>query len=198
MDELRFPRAAQYVGSLPAGLDSYPHCEVKGSVLRQLIDSSPVPFPDQGLTPALARLVQLPPLPSDWISEVHFNALMLAHEDLIDPAVFRQWVYDRNRQLLSSSLYRILFLVVSPDRLIAGMTHRWRAFRRGTELETVERTKNSVLVELRHPPYLYEVHALTNLTTAITAAIDAAGGQNTQVRLVLQRPESARLSIRWA
>ena len=95
MGVVRFPNVARYLTSLPNGLDSYPQCEVKGSVLRQLADSTPVPFPSQGLPPQLEALVETPPLPSDWIPEVHFNALMLAHEDLIDPTTFREWVYKR-------------------------------------------------------------------------------------------------------
>lgn len=197
MNALRFPKAAQYIESLPDGLDSYPHCVVKGSVLRQLTDSSPVAFPNEGLSPVIRALVDSPPLPSDWIPEVQFNALMLAHEDLIEPDTFQKWVYDRNRHLFSSSLYRVLFLVMSPERLITGMTHRWRAFRKGTELQTVEQSKNFIVVELRHPPHLYELHALTNLTIAVRAAMDAAGGKNTAVKLVLQRPDCARISIRW-
>lgn len=197
MDASRFPHAARYLAALPRGLASHPQCEVKGSVLRQLTDSSPVPFPSEGLPPELAALVEHPPLPSDWISEVHFNTLMLAHEDVIDPTVFRRWVYDRNRALFSSSLYRILFVVVSPDRLIAGMAHRWRAFRRGTELVTLERRKNYVLVELRHPTNLYEDHALTNLTVAVTAAVDAAGGKHTSVRLARREPERAQIELSW-
>ncbi len=197
MDRERYPKAARYIDSLPRGLASHPQCQVKGSVLRQMIESTPTPFPTEGLPSDLRSMIDAPPLPSDWIPEVCFNALMLAHEDVIDPRVFREWVYTRNRQLFSSSLYRILFLVVSPERLIVGMTHRWRAFRRGTELQTLERSKNRVVVELSYPENLYELHALTNLTVAVTAALDAAGGKNSDVKLVHHDARAAKLVIRW-
>lgn len=197
MDERKFPIAAGYVARLPRGLASHPECEVKGSVLRGLLDSTPVSFDVEGLPDELAELVRTPPLPSDWIPEVLFNALMLAHEDRIDPAIFRDWVYTRNRKLLSSNLYRVLFLLVSPERLFQGMAHRWKAFRRGTELVMLEHQKNRALVEVRYPPRLYEIHALTNLTVAVTAALDAAGGQDTTLKLVAHDDVKARIVATW-
>jgi uncharacterized protein (TIGR02265 family) len=198
VDAARFPIASQYLASLPAGEASYPQCVVKGSVLRAIVDSSPIPFPSDELPATLAELVQTPPLPNQWVSEVKFNALMLAHEDLIPSAMFREWVYSRNRKLFSSSLYRILFLVVSPERLLSQMTSRWAAFRRGTELAIVSSASKHFVVDLRYPPFLYDKHVLANVTVAVTAALDAAGGHDPRVRLAEIGETSARFDIRWA
>ncbi|MBK6512604.1 MAG: hypothetical protein IPM79_37255 [Polyangiaceae bacterium] len=197
MDERTFPIAAAYVARLPAGLASHPDCQVKGSVLRGLLDSTPIAFETPGLPGELADLVRTPPLPSDWIPEVHFNALMLAHEDRIPHDIFREWVYSRNRKLLSSNLYRMLFFLITPQRLFMGMANRWKAFRRGTELVMRDHGKNHANVEVRYPLRLYELHALTNLTVAVTAALDAAGGQDTSVRLLSHDDRTAQIAATW-
>lgn len=197
MDPNLFPIAAAYVARLPDGLASHPDCQVKGSVIRQMLDSTPVAFETLGLPREIADLVRVPPLPSDWVPEVQFNTLMLAHEDRIEPELFREWVYNRNRKLLSSNLYRVLFLLVSPERLFMGVANRWKAFRRGTELVVLDHDKHHANVEVRYPTRLYDVRALTNLTVALTAALDAAGGQGTTVRLVSHDDRVARISATW-
>jgi hypothetical protein len=198
LDATRFPIASQYLAALPAGEASHPQCMVKGSVLRSLVETSPVPFPVKALPPSLATLLESPPLPSEWVSEVRFNTLMLAHEELMPASVFREWVYSRNRKLLSSSLYRILFLVVSPERLLNQMSSRWAAFRKGTELQIVDRAPKHYVVDVRYPSFLYERRVLSNMSVAVTAALDAAGAHNPQVGVVDVRETSARFDIRWA
>lgn len=198
VDAARFPIASQYLAALPAGEASHPQCLVKGSILRSLLETSPVPFPVKELPAFLATLLESPPLPNEWVSEVKFNTLMLAHEELMPANVFREWVYSRNRRLLSSSLYRILFLVVSPERLLNQMSSRWAAFRKGTELIIVDRALKHFVVDLRYPSFLYEQRVLANMTVAVTAALDASGAQATQVTVSDIRERSARIDIRWA
>jgi hypothetical protein len=171
---------------------------VKGSVLRQLVESSPVPIPLDELTPTLRELVSSPPLPSQWVSEVQFNTLMLAHEDVYPKPAFREWVYARNRKLFNSSLYRILFLVVSPERLVSQMSSRWGAFRRGTELVVVDSTPKHFIVDVRYPSFLYDSHVIANLKVAATAALDAAGGHDPRVSYGDIGETRTRFDIRWA
>lgn len=198
MDDTRFPIAAQYLAALPAGEASHPQCMVKGSVLRSMLETSPVPFPVEGLPASLVTLLEVPPLPSEWVSEVKFNTLMLAHEEVMPERVFREWVYSRNRKLFSSSLYRILFLVVSPERLLSQMTSRWAAFRKGTELMIVDRTSKHFIVDMRYPSFLYERRVLANVCVAVTAALDAAGAHATQVTVCDIGETKARFDIRWS
>ena len=167
-------------------------------MLRQIVESAPVPFPLDELSPSLAELIRVPPLPNEWVSEVRFNAVMLAHEDVIPHGVFREWVYSRNRKLFNSSLYRILFLVVSPERLLNQMSSRWAAFRRGTELVKVSSAPNHFVADIRFPSFLYDKHVLANVTVAVTAALDAAGAHNPHVKLVAINETSARFDIRWS
>lgn len=198
MDAARFPIASQYLAALPNGEASHPQCMVKGSVLRSLVETSPVPFPVKELPASLATLLESPPLPNEWVSEVRFNTLMLAHEELMPTSVFREWVYSRNRRLFNSSLYRILFLVVSPERLLSQMSSRWSAFRKGTELTIVDRTSKHFLVDVSYPSFLYEQRVLANVCVAVTAALDAAGAHHPRVTVADIGETKARFDIRWA
>jgi hypothetical protein len=186
-----------YLSSLPAGLASYPQCQVKGSVLRGFADSSPVPFPLALLPPPLLALLDAPPLPSDWISEVHFLALATAHESQLTPSAREQWVYQRNRRLLRTPLYLILFRVAGPARVFAGVANRWRAFRRGTDVTMLEQSDGHAVLEIHHPKNLYPEGALLNLCCAFRAVLDVAGADSSVVRILSHGPTSARVEARW-
>jgi hypothetical protein len=197
VDAARYPGAARYLAELPRGVGSHPDCRVKGSLLRSMLESTPVPFDREGLSKAALSLLDSPPLPNAWMQEVAFNALMLAHEDRMSGARFSDWVYGRNRKLFESSLYRVLFLVVSPERLLVGMTHRWSAFRSGSELRLLERSAHAARVELRYPERLHDERTLSNIAVAVRAAIDAAGAKRSTTKLELVEPTLAVLGMRW-
>lgn len=197
MDAAAFPHAARYIAALPQGLASYPQCLVKGAVIRGFLETAPALFPKAGLDDELRALVENPPLPNEWFPEAHFNALMTAHQELLPRATYDDWVYRRNRRLLESSLYRMLFLVISPERLFTGMPGRWAAFRRGTEFLLVEHGKGHATTEVRFPAKLHDARTLRNLCIACRAACDAAGGRGTASTLTLVEPTRGRVSIRW-
>lgn len=197
MDAERYPKAARYLASLPAGEASHPECQLKGSVLRNMLDGTPMPFPREGLSPLARALVDSPPLASSWIPEVPFNALLLAHEDRVPRPVFEEWTYRRNRQLLASPLYRVLFLLLSPGQLFVGMARRWGAFRRGSTLEMLAHEHGLARVRLRYPPHLHDAHTLGNLAVAIRAACDAAGGRSSRVDVDGAGERETTFVVRW-
>jgi hypothetical protein len=188
---------AAYLSALPAGLASHPQCQVKGSVLRGLFESTPVPFPRAILPPQLVSLVDDPPLPTDWISEVHFVALMTAHESQLTASAHERWVYERNQRLLRSPLYAVLFRVVGPSRVFSGMANRWRAFRRWTELTRIDQGDRHAAVELRYPTNLYSESALVNVCGAFRAVFDASGATSSHVRVTFHGPTSAIIEAKW-
>lgn len=198
MDAAIFPHAVSYVAALPHGLASYPQCLVKGAVLRGLLETTPVAFTREGLGEELFTLLDTPPLPNAWFSEVHFNALMLAQQERMERSSYDEWVYRRNRRLLESSLYRMLFLVLTPERLFTGMPRRWAAFRRGSELLAVEHGTGHATVEVRFPSKLHDARTLRNLCIACRAACDAAGGRDTESTLTLVEPTRGRVAVRWS
>lgn len=199
IDERRYPRTARYLGQLPSGLASYPQCQAKGSVLRNVLDTAPIALDLAGLPDRIQELVAAPPLPSDWTSEVALNTLILAYQDLMPREQFARWGYERNRALLSTSLYRVLFLVVSTERLFVGMPQRWAAFRRGTSLHMVAQAEGRAELELRFPSLLHDAVTLELLAVALRAAGDAAsakvGRARTEVLGVTET--SGRLLVAW-
>jgi len=72
-----FPRLAEYVARLPEGLRSFPECRAKASLLRALLEArGERPLTLSAHAPReLVDLVRHPPMPSDWISEVHYVAV---------------------------------------------------------------------------------------------------------------------------
>lgn len=197
VDATRYPGAARYLDALPRGVASHPDCRVKGSLLRSMLESTPVPFAREGLSTMALGLLDAPPLPNAWMPEVAFNALMLAHEDGMPRAQFAEWVYGRNRKLFESSLYRVLFLVVSPERLLVGMAHRWSAFRTGSELRLLERSAHAARVELCYPEHLHDERTLSNIVVAVRAAIDAAGAKRAETTLEVASATRAVVDLRW-
>lgn len=197
MEASVFPHTARYIAALPKGLASYPQCLVKGAVLRGFLETSPALLKTDGLDEELRHLIEAPPLPNEWFSEVHFNALMTSHEERLPSASYDDWVYRRNRRLLESPLYRMLFLVMSPERLFTGMPRRWGAFRRGSEMSIVEHGGGHALIEVRFPAKLHDARTLRNLCIACRAACDAAGARGTDSALTLVEPTRGRVSIRW-
>jgi len=196
MDSAKFPIASSYLRRLPRGLDSYPECQAKGSVLRAGIDTAPVTLDRSALPPALAALVAAPPLPTEWFAEVHLNTIMLAYQDSVPPAVWERWTYDRNRNLLDRPLYRILFSLISPERLFTGMSGRWGTFRRGSQLSLLSKTDGVARVELRFPAYLHDENTMRAASTAMRAAGDAAGGK-TQTEIEAIEATRAVIRVSW-
>jgi hypothetical protein len=200
VDDLRVPTVARYLRDLPDGLASYPECLAKASLLHSIreqgpeLDASALPSP-------LDELVTAPPPVSSWLPEVHTNAIMLAAFDLAfrtagGMAAFLEWVYERNRKLLSAPLYRVLFLVVSPERLLLHMEKRWAAFHRGTDLTLIERREGHARVRLTFPSKLHCEHSARGVGAALRAAADSAGAKDCRVTV---RPAEgqAEFEIDW-
>lgn len=140
-------RSAQdYLDGLPDGLDSYPHCVAKASLLSHALRSRTISPPPGSLPEPVRRLIEQPPPGSTWISEVAFNAAVLAMYDEAfggdDLPGFGDWVCDFNRQLFVNPLYRVLFAFVSPSRLVSLSASRWSAFHRGSNISVLERRRD--------------------------------------------------------
>lgn len=199
IDADRFPVAARYLARLPDGIASYPECQAKGSVLRSVLDTAPRALDARGLPREAAELVEAPPLPSDWMSEVILNVLLMAFQERMPREQYLRWCYERNRALLNTSLYRILFLVVSPERLYVGMPQRWAAFRRGTRLRLVEMKDKVATLELSYPRFLHDAETFELMVQALRAAGDAAtGGMGTQVSVLEVRDTAGLLHVDWS
>lgn len=197
------PSVAEYFELLPLGLDSHPDCVVKASVYRNALESRPLNEVVTELPDALVQLVREPPPVSVWVPEAHANAIMIAIRDRhfeAGPAgldAFQEWAHERNQRLLTRPLYRALFLLLSPERLLSGLERRWSAFRRGTSLHVLEAGRGHAAVSLRYPTNLYDEVALAGLTGAFRAAAEAAGAHAIKVELAERTPRQARWVAGW-
>lgn len=84
------------------------------------------------MPPVVRFMVEHPPPASVWVPEVYLKVLMLAvldaHFGPDNVTGYLEWIYDRNRKLLSTTLYRALFFVLSPERSPCLVVYRvtWR------------------------------------------------------------------------
>ena len=199
------PSVAAYLSRLPADLDSYPDALIKGSVVREVIGESDVlPRLVSGqVPPRVEALMRDPPPLASWVPEVHFTAALAAVGDLCfsglrGMSAFERWMLERNRTLLASPLYKILFLVVSPERIFLGIEKRWGAFHRGSSLRVAGRAKGTTQLELTFPPQLFEEYALRAFGCAFQAAGEAAGSKGTSSTWSTDGNGTARYEINLA
>jgi uncharacterized protein (TIGR02265 family) len=194
------PSVARYLELLPDGEASYPECQVKASVLRSSLDERPLGR-DVPLPPAVRALVDHPPPVSVWVPEVHFNCTMLAvHEVHFAPpldAGYLDWVYERNVRLFKTPLYRALFLVLSPERLLVGLEKRWASFRRGTELRLAWQAPRDIELHIITPPNHYPQLVVDGMAQALRAAVSCAGAKNVRVDGAPISPTTVSCRIRW-
>lgn len=201
IDARRFPETAAYVAKLPQGLASHRQCEVKGSVVREIAASIDAPV-GATLPAPMRALIADPPSVSAWVSEVPLNALILVQHELLkertgDPSAMIQHAFDSTRALLSTPLYKILFFVMSPERLLRGIDKRWGALRRGTFLEAIEHTHNVARIRVHFPANHYNQTLLAIRAASVRAALVCAGGRDARVDVEPSSAESIDYVCRW-
>jgi hypothetical protein len=195
------PCVAQYLDRLPAGLDSYPECIAKASLLRDVVQSRPID-PDGDYVPeGLRALLRTPPPVSSWIPEVAFvtSRMIVYGRDFggTDIAGYAEWIHAVNTALLRHSLYRVLFAFTAPERLLIGTAKRWSAFHRGTQLVIMEHTPDSALVRIDFPPHLFSPEMLHGFTAGLRAAVTVAGGRDVETELAAIAQTRGEYWIRW-
>jgi len=189
----------RYVGGLPAGLDSFPECLAKGSVLRSTLVQQPIETIAGRLPPGLRALVTDPPVDSEWMSEARFAAVYLAIADIrgYADADVLVWARDRNRALFRNPAYRILMAVSSPATLLRGATMRWSNWHRGTTLEIEGILDVGVRAALRFPPGLFDDMMLRVFGEAFVAGLEMARARSPVSTVELAEPGVAHYLVSW-
>jgi hypothetical protein len=196
------PETAAYIAALPKGLESYPECEVKGSVVREIVEHFDRSLL-RSLPPSLRALVEAPPPVSAWVHEVPVNALILLSSERLtrqtgDRNAMNQRAFETTKRLLSTPLYKILFWLVSPERLIVGADKRWGALRRGTRIDVHAHDARSAKIRAHFPPKHYNERLLSIRAESIRASILCAGAQRATVTVQLSSPSSADFDCAWS
>jgi hypothetical protein len=200
VDRFRYPSVHQYLETV-GGVGAHPDATAKGGVLADALSHRPLHPPPGSLGPELEALATNPPLLTGWVPEVQFNATMLAiydeHYGAGGMSDYLAWVYDRNRRLFTRPAYKILFLVVTPERLLRGLGTRWAAFRKGSTLTATATGPKHVEVRIEHPRHLHPEQSVRAFAQAWKAAVECAGGKNVESTLVHTEPTEANYSLRW-
>jgi hypothetical protein len=181
-NDVEMPRTAAWLERLPRGLDSYPDCQVKGSLLRRLVKSQML-HPHAGdLPPRIRAWLETPPLVSAWVPEVHLFAALHALRDLVfDDTALDDYVSAGIQRMISGPLYKIMFLVVSPKRLLQGIGRRWDQFHRGTTLDVGNDQGATLDAVVTHPPHMYSPTIQRVTAASFRTAVVAAGGEGYRV-----------------
>ena len=132
-DRAAFPSVAEYLERLPGGCDSYPECVAKASFLCQSLKGKPVLLPPGALPAPIDSLIRQPPPMSAWIPRRIFKRRCSSFATFISTAApaaspFRRWTHELALNLFNTPLYKALFFVISPARLLRGMKSRWHTF----------------------------------------------------------------------
>lgn len=189
----------RYLAGLPAGLDSFPECVAKGSVLRSTLVQQPVAEIAARLPAPLRQLVTDPPVDSEWMSEVRLVAIYLGVTDVrgYGDADVLAWARDRNRALFRNPAYRILMAVSSPATLLRGATMRWSNWHRGSTLEIEGIADAGVRALLRFPPGLFDDLMLKVFGEAFSAGLELARAPTPAASVELVAPGVARYLVTW-
>lgn len=192
-------RMERYVAGLPDGLDSYPECLAKGSVLRSTLLQQPVEQIAARLPAPLRLLVTDPPVDSEWLSEARFVAIYHAVADVrgYSDADVQSWSRDRNRVLFRNPAYRILMAVSSPATLLRGAAMRWANWHRGSTLEVDGILDVGVRATLRFPPGLFDDLMLKSFGEAFVAGLELARAKAPASTVELVEPGAARYLVSW-
>lgn len=200
LDPERFPSLVAFLESLPHGLDSYPECTAKASMVLNLADDRP-PSPEDlaALPPPLRRMSEHRPPVSSWISEVHSHAMMLALFDrgFNDLPEFGAYAYKQGAALLSGRLYAAAFKFVSPSLLIKTAALRWGMFHRGTTCRAVQERDGFVRAHIEFPQGLFGDVILTGFAEGVRAAMDLATGGGATVAFGARQPTRACIDLKW-
>lgn len=190
----------RYLAGLPAGLDSFPECLAKGSVLRSTLLQQPIEELAARVPAPLKALVTDPPVDSEWISEARFVALYHAVADVrgYSDAEVLAWARERNRALFRNPAYRILMAVSSPGTLIRGAAMRWSNWHRGTSLEIEGIQDEGVRALLRFPEGLFDTTMLRVFGEAFAAGLELARAPSPSTTVELDAPGVARYLCTWA
>jgi uncharacterized protein (TIGR02265 family) len=187
-----------YVESLPEGLDSLRDCQQKASILRQFVGRPHASALAKALPAELRGLVEAPPPATEWISEVKATAIYLALRDVMgSDEAFLEYTYEMNRRLLSGPLYRVLFALVSPERVIKGAASRWSQLHRGTELRTEALSPPRVRFRLVSPIGLVPEVLARAYGGAYRVAIELAGARAVDVTIESAGPTGYTFALRW-
>jgi hypothetical protein len=188
-----------YLAPLPGGLAAYPECQAKGILVRTLIADEAHAGAAAELPGPIRRLVEEPPMASEWIPEVQYLALAYALADAAgqeDDALLAG-VRDRDRHMFELPAYKILMAASSPSSLMRAVDQRWGTFHRGSMLELEGIADDGVRLGLRFPRGLFDGFHLRWFAESFLASLDLSAAVAPRVEIMEARAGYARYKAAW-
>lgn len=170
-DVSKLRRLDAYIAQLPEGLDSFPECLAKASVVRKVYEFSELPL--TGLPEPLQAVLDNPPPSSAWLPQVHVLALVVAMVEAreLPPAREAAWIRDAATHLFASPMYRILMWAATPRLVFKSANVRWSAFFKGSHLSS-DVEEHSAVVQLHAPRALFHEDLAKIFEHVIYAAVN--------------------------
>jgi hypothetical protein len=192
------PSYERYVASLPGGLDAYPEAQAKGALVRSVLLDHPIEVL-RALPAPVRGWVTDPPLDNVWVSEARFCALIHA---IAEARGWREqatldWCRERDRDLLSGPLYRILMLAATPEAMLRHAPTRWAAFHRGSTLTFAGFADDGARASLAFPKGLFDPLLLKAFSGSFHVALDLAHARKPAVEIEASGDGFARFLARW-
>ena len=141
-DPQLYPHTHKYVSALPDGLASYPQCQIKADVFRDVGKEFPTLIGNRKV-PESIRDYLSGNNRDNWQAEVIANAVTLTIRDLnfATDQDYLDWFRRYIGGVFDKPLYRIVMHVLSTTLVVMGATGRWSSFHRGSSLEITEPVK---------------------------------------------------------
>ncbi len=192
-------RLEAYLSSLPGGLSAYPECQAKGILVRMLASEEIYAGAASRLPQPFRRLVEEQPIGSEWIPEVHYQALIYGLADVRgqeDDGILAG-VRARHRRMFESPTYRILMVGSSPAALLRGADLRWANWHRGSTLEVEGIADDGVRLVVRFPRGLFDGLQLRVFAESFLAALDLSQAHSPRVEIMQSGAGFARYRAAW-
>jgi len=197
------PNTHQYVSALPDGLSSYPQCQIKADVFRDLVNDFPN-LADNPDVPESLRFHLTDTLHYTWQPEVIANTITLLIRDLVfaSDREYLDWFRRYIARVFDKPFYRIVIHVLSTTLVVMGATDRWAKFHRGSTLQITEPVKKvgkrlSTKGKLSYPPNLFSGLLLDQICATYLAALDANRAEEPDVRIEKNDEIEAFFSASW-
>jgi hypothetical protein len=201
VDPIRFPRAAAFVAALPRGLESYPACQQKASLVRALVEGEPIEVAEGLLPHAVAELLVHPPPANVWLPAAIGRTAWLAALDARfphDDEAALAFADEAYAALTRSSMYSSLLQHLPPSVIAHGASYRWRAIYRGIDLEVRDVTATSAVASLHYPPHLTPRFNAISAARGLAVSLRASKARAAEVELVDWSPTHAVLDARFS
>jgi hypothetical protein len=203
-DSSVFPRAAEYFGQLPGGLDSYPMCRARAEVVEAAWRQYGETVRGRGVPPPLEGLFAGEYPGQEWIPEVYAQLTNLMIRDVAfetDEAYF-EWSDDVTAALFDRPVFRAMMRMMPPKVIVMGATKRWGVFHEGSVLAATAfggaRAQSvNATVKLTFPGTLFSQLYLETLTGSFRVILEGVRAKDPTVRLSGVTPGEATYELTW-